>query len=143
MFLLCSSDFGRSLEESRDDLQSFGYDTPAFTIRSDSYTTLLDATAPAAAWRGDAVDARQQLTELIAGSVERPLTAHDVAARATTSALPANVQHVMQRRRTAVLRRQGELRAWRQAIRIATDERAADRARDASGSRSVDQGLEL
>ena len=44
MFLLCSSDFGRSLEESRDDLQSPGYDTPVPLIRSDSYTTLLDAT---------------------------------------------------------------------------------------------------
>ena len=44
MFLLCSSDFGRSLEESRDDLQSLGYDTPVPLIRSDSYTTLLDAT---------------------------------------------------------------------------------------------------
>ena len=33
-----------SLEESRDDLQSFGYDTPVPPIRSDSYTTLLDAT---------------------------------------------------------------------------------------------------
>ncbi|MBU8813658.1 hypothetical protein KL953_32820, partial [Mycolicibacterium goodii] len=42
--LLCSSDFGRSLEESRDDLQSLGYDTPVPLIRSDSYTTLLDAT---------------------------------------------------------------------------------------------------
>ena len=41
---LCSSDFGRSLEESRDDLQSLGYDTPVPLIRSDSYTTLLDAT---------------------------------------------------------------------------------------------------
>ena len=41
MFLLCSSDFGRSLEESRDDLQSFGYDTPDLT---GSYTTLMDAT---------------------------------------------------------------------------------------------------
>ena len=44
MFFLCSSDFDGSLEESRDDLQSFGYDTPALLIRSDSYTTLLDAT---------------------------------------------------------------------------------------------------
>ncbi|BBX71406.1 hypothetical protein MPSYJ_48670 [Mycolicibacterium psychrotolerans] len=44
MFLLCSSDFGRSLEESRDDLQSLGSDTPVPLIRSDSYTTLLDAT---------------------------------------------------------------------------------------------------
>ena len=33
-----------SLEESRDDLHSSGYDTPDLTIRSDSYTTLLDAT---------------------------------------------------------------------------------------------------
>ncbi|WP_264002858.1 MULTISPECIES: hypothetical protein, partial [Mycobacterium avium complex (MAC)] len=41
---LCSSDFGRSLEESRDDLHSFGYDTPGILIRPDSYTTLLDAT---------------------------------------------------------------------------------------------------
>ncbi|WP_264051262.1 hypothetical protein, partial [Mycobacterium parmense] len=40
----CSSDFGRSLEESRDDLHSFGYDTPDILIRPDSYTTLLDAT---------------------------------------------------------------------------------------------------
>ncbi|MDX1874784.1 hypothetical protein SBI67_21910, partial [Mycolicibacterium sp. 120266] len=31
-------------EESRDDLQSLGYDTPVPLIRSDSYTTLLDAT---------------------------------------------------------------------------------------------------
>ena len=44
MFLLCSSDFDGSLEESRDDLQSVGYDTPVPLIRSDSYTTLLDAT---------------------------------------------------------------------------------------------------
>ncbi|WP_206666290.1 hypothetical protein, partial [Mycolicibacterium aubagnense] len=32
-------------EESRDDLQSLGYDTPVPLIRSDSYTTLMDATA--------------------------------------------------------------------------------------------------
>ncbi|WP_420872673.1 dienelactone hydrolase family protein, partial [Mycolicibacterium aubagnense] len=32
------------LEESRDDLQSLGYDTPVPLIRSDSYTTLMDAT---------------------------------------------------------------------------------------------------
>jgi hypothetical protein len=44
VFLLCSSDFGRSLEESRDDPQSVGYDTPVPLIRPDSYTTLLDAT---------------------------------------------------------------------------------------------------
>src|ERR1700722_13033264 len=43
-WFLCSSDLGRSLEESRDDLQSVGYDTPVPLIRSDSYTTLLDAT---------------------------------------------------------------------------------------------------
>ena len=42
-WFLCSSDFGRSLEESRDDLQSVGYDTPVPLIRPDSYTTLLDA----------------------------------------------------------------------------------------------------
>jgi hypothetical protein len=52
VFLLCSSDFGRSLEESRDDLQSLGYDTPVPLIRSDSYTTLLDATAVLAALSG-------------------------------------------------------------------------------------------
>ncbi len=34
-------DFGWSLEESRDDPQSFGYDTPDLTS---SYTTLVDAT---------------------------------------------------------------------------------------------------
>ncbi|MDX1882723.1 hypothetical protein, partial [Mycolicibacterium sp. 120270] len=34
-------------EESRDDPQSVGYDTPVPLIRSDSYTTLLDATATA------------------------------------------------------------------------------------------------
>ncbi|WP_234884375.1 hypothetical protein, partial [Mycolicibacterium aubagnense] len=33
-------------EESRDDLQSLGYDTPVPLIRSDSYTTLMDATRP-------------------------------------------------------------------------------------------------
>ena len=37
-WFLCSSDFGRSLEESRDDLQSLGYDTPVPLIRSDSHT---------------------------------------------------------------------------------------------------------
>src|SRR5271166_2158490 len=42
---LCSSDFGRSLEESRDDLHLSGYDTPDLTNGSDSYTTLVDATA--------------------------------------------------------------------------------------------------
>jgi hypothetical protein len=41
---LCSSDFGRSLEESRDDLHSLGYNTPGILIGPDSYTTLLDAT---------------------------------------------------------------------------------------------------
>src|SRR5271165_4422197 len=41
---LCSSDFGRSLEESRDDLHLSGYDTPDLTIRRRLYTTLLDAT---------------------------------------------------------------------------------------------------
>jgi len=41
---LCSSDFGRSLEESRDDLHLSGYDTPAPKIKPGSYTTLLDAT---------------------------------------------------------------------------------------------------
>jgi hypothetical protein len=54
-WFLCSSDFGRSLEESRDDPQSVGYDTPVPLIRSDSYTTLLDATPwqpiPRTAWR--------------------------------------------------------------------------------------------
>src|SRR5271165_935518 len=43
---LCSSDFGRSLEESRDDLHLSGYDTPDLTNGSDSYTTLVDATQP-------------------------------------------------------------------------------------------------
>jgi len=37
-------DLGRSHEESRDDLYSFGYDMPSTLIRPDSYTTLLDAT---------------------------------------------------------------------------------------------------
>jgi hypothetical protein len=100
------------------------------------------ASAPAA-WRGDAADARQQLIELIASTVDRPLTAHDVAARTTTSALPMYVQHVMKRRRTAVLRRQGEHRAWHQTVRTAADERTTDRAREASSNRNVDEGLEL
>jgi ATP-dependent exoDNAse (exonuclease V) alpha subunit len=99
--------------------------------------------APAPAWRGDAADARQRLTELIAGTVERPRTAHDVAARTTNSALPTYLQHVTERRRTAMLRRQGEHRAWRQTVRMAAAERATDRARDASRSRSADEGLEL
>jgi hypothetical protein len=30
--------------KSRDDLQSFGYDTPVLNSRPDSYTTLVDAT---------------------------------------------------------------------------------------------------
>jgi hypothetical protein len=42
---LLECDFGRSLEESRDDLQSIGYDTPALTVKPGSYTTLMDATA--------------------------------------------------------------------------------------------------
>ena len=50
---LCSSDFGRSLEESRDDLQSFGNDTPSILIRPDSYTTLLDATGQARGGRAN------------------------------------------------------------------------------------------
>jgi hypothetical protein len=100
------------------------------------------ASAPAA-WRGDAADARQQLTELITGTVERPLTAHDVAGRATSSALPTYVQHVMARRRAEVLRRRAEHLAWRHTVRMATDERASDRVRDASRSRSLDEGLEL
>jgi hypothetical protein len=88
-------------------------------------------------------EAARLLTELIASSVERPLTAHDVAARSTNNALPTYVQHVMERRRTAVLRRQAEHRARRQTARMAADERATDRARNASRSRSVDEGLEL
>ncbi|ETZ96596.1 hypothetical protein I545_2975 [Mycobacterium kansasii 662] len=38
------SDFGRSLEESRDDPHLPGYDTPVLNSRPDSYTTLVDAT---------------------------------------------------------------------------------------------------
>jgi ATP-dependent exoDNAse (exonuclease V) alpha subunit len=96
-------------------------------------------------WRGNAADAGQRLTELIAGSVERPLTAHDVAARATYSALPANVQHLIEQRQTAVQRRHAEHQAWRQTVRMAAHERATGRARDAdrNRSRSVDEGLEL
>ena len=96
-----------------------------------------------ATWHGDAADARQHLTELIACSVGRPLTAHDVAAQATTSALPTYIQRVTERRSAAVLRRQGEHRAWRQTVRIAADGRATDRARHNSRSRSIDEGLEL
>jgi hypothetical protein len=90
-----------------------------------------------------AADAQQRLTELLASTVERPLTAHDVAARATNTALPTDVQHVMEQRSTAVLRRHAEHRAWRRTARIAADVRVTDRARDASRSRSVDEGLEL
>jgi ATP-dependent exoDNAse (exonuclease V) alpha subunit len=97
----------------------------------------------AASWRGDAADARQQLTEFITGTLERPHTAHDVAARSATSALPTYVQHVTERRSAAVLRRQGEHRAWRQTVRMAAAERVTDRARDASRGRSVDEGLRL
>jgi hypothetical protein len=55
---LCSSDFDGSLEESRDDLQSLGYDTPVTRIRSDSYTTLMNATqqVPELAHVGRAVE---------------------------------------------------------------------------------------
>jgi hypothetical protein len=81
--------------------------------------------------------------KLIAGTTERPHTAHDVAARATTNALPTDVQHVMQRRRTAVLGRNAEHLAWRHTVRIAAAERATDRARDANRSRSIDEGLEV
>jgi hypothetical protein len=102
-----------------------------------------DAAHAPPSWRGNPNEAGQLLTELIAGTVERTLTAHDVAARSTNSALPTYVQHVMERRRTAVLRRQGEHRAWRQTVRMAAGERATDRARDASRSCSVDEGLEL
>jgi conjugative relaxase-like TrwC/TraI family protein len=98
---------------------------------------------PPAAWRGDAADARQQLTELIDRSVERPLTAHDVAARSATNALPTYVQHVMEQRKTALIHRQGEHRAWRQTVRMAADQCATDRARGANRSRSLDEGLEL
>jgi hypothetical protein len=40
-YFLCSRDFGRSLEESRDDRHSSGFDTPDLTR---SYTSLADAT---------------------------------------------------------------------------------------------------
>jgi hypothetical protein len=103
----------------------------------------LPSAAPAEAWRGDAADAGQRLTELVAGTVDRPLTAHDVAAHSTNRALPTYVQHAMQRRKTAVLRRLGEHRAWRQTVRMAADQRATDRVRAASRTRSVDDGLEL
>jgi hypothetical protein len=46
--VVCSSDFDGSLEESRDDLQSLGYDMPVPLICSDSYTNLLDTTESAA-----------------------------------------------------------------------------------------------
>ncbi|WP_232327414.1 hypothetical protein, partial [Mycobacterium sherrisii] len=58
---LCSSDFDGSLEESRDDLQSLGYDTPVPLIRSDSYTTLLDATL-GAGWPCSRFNDRQLLS---------------------------------------------------------------------------------
>jgi hypothetical protein len=93
--------------------------------------------------RVDAADARQRLTELIASTVEPPRIAHDVAARATNSALPTSVQHLMQRRRAAVLRRDADHRAWLQTVRIAAAQRATHRARHASRSRSLDEGLEL
>ncbi|WP_373878267.1 alpha/beta fold hydrolase, partial [Mycobacterium kiyosense] len=49
-------DFGRSLEESRDDPLLAGYDTPVLTSRPDSYTTFVDATARRHGFRLIAVD---------------------------------------------------------------------------------------
>jgi conjugative relaxase-like TrwC/TraI family protein len=95
--------------------------------------------AGSATWRGDSGDAAQTLRELIVNAEERPVTAHDIAARATNGALPAHVQHLTAQRQKAILRRRDEYQTWRQTTRLISEARAHSAAR----SREIGEGLEL
>jgi hypothetical protein len=87
-------------------------------------------------WRADSAEAAEAVRELIARTDGQPVTAHDYATRTPNSALPVQVQHLMQRRQT-------EHAAWRQAARTMAEDLTTNRARHASRSLSADEGLEL
>ncbi|TLH64222.1 hypothetical protein, partial [Mycolicibacterium aubagnense] len=78
------------LEESRDDLQSLGYDTPVPLIRSDSYTTLMDATDEVceSQWQSATFDEEWR----ISGNVVHAPNAEVILAAVEQACVPARHQ---------------------------------------------------
>jgi hypothetical protein len=94
-------------------------------------------------WRADSAEAAEAVRELIARTDGQPVPAHDYATRTPNSALPVQVQHLMQRRQMNLQRRRTKHAAWRQAARTMAEDLTTNRARHASRSLSADEGLEL
>jgi conjugative relaxase-like TrwC/TraI family protein len=93
--------------------------------------------------RAASAEAAQTLRQLIAHTGEAPVTAHGYVTRTPNSALPGQVQDLLQRRQIARQRLHTEYRAWQQATRAMAEELSQTRGRHASRNRSVDDGLEL
>lgn len=91
--------------------------------------------------RGSSQEAGRLLRAMLANDV-RPTTAHNLAATAAGSALPARIRDAIDDRATALRRRTLEYTDWHTAI---THENAADKARtrDIGLDKSNDNGIEL
>jgi hypothetical protein len=127
-----------AMTRGRDTNTAYIYDRPT----EHEYQPGPDTSAPPL-WRAAPDDAAQTLRELIAHTDQAPVTVHDYATHTPNSALPEQVQHLIGRRQIAVQRRLIEYQAWRQTTATMTDDLTQTRARHASRSRGVDEGLEL
>jgi hypothetical protein len=132
-------DFGRSLEESRDDLQSLGYDTPVTPISSDSYTTLLDATQQTFSdVRGQGRHRRHSghTTQLPAHWTPRNNSAHAPQCRCP----PAAAQSAAERDRAAATALTAEFERYRAEVLAEREDLRRTHAEQlAQAQRSADQ----
>ena len=126
------------MTRGRDTNTAYLYDRPT----EHEYPPVPDASAHRT-WRADSSDAAHTLRNLIAHTDERPSTANEYAVRTPNSALPEQVQHLIQRRQRNLQRRQTEHRVWQAELRVLDEDLTDTRARHAGRSRSVDEGLEL
>jgi conjugative relaxase-like TrwC/TraI family protein len=96
-------------------------------------------------YRGDGHEAADLIRGILANHDQLAVTAHDYAAHAPAAVLPDRVRRALNRRRTAVDRRQETYEAWHTEARnyaesmSAAHEHAASRSRD----RMRDSGIEL
>ncbi|WP_319446943.1 MULTISPECIES: MobF family relaxase [unclassified Mycobacterium] len=127
-----------AMTRGRDTNTAYLYERPT----EHEYAPAPDASARQL-WRAAPDDAAHTLQNLIAHTDETPVTAHDYATRTPNNALPEQVQDLMQQRQTNIQQRQIEYGAWRQSMRTMAEDLTKNRARHASRSLHVDEGLEL
>jgi hypothetical protein len=96
-------------------------------------------------YRGDGHEAADLIRGILANHDQLAVTAHDYAAHAPAAVLPDRVRRVLNRRRTAVDRRQETYEGWYAEARNYAESmsRAHEHAASRSRDRMRDSGIEL